>query len=81
MYVSSSLTSITKKNRKMASISRGLTTLHVTCQKMLGLWPIMNSMSLLNLEAEAEGLLVPGRQRVAASPRLERRSLLCDAAL
>ena len=73
-----------KKNRKMASMSRGLTTLHVTCQKMLGLWPIMNSMSLLNLEAEAKGPLVPRRQRKAesaASPRLERWSLLCDAAL
>lgn len=27
----------------------GLSTLHVTCQKILGLWPIINSMSLLNL--------------------------------
>ena len=81
MYVSSSLTSITKKNRKMASISRGLTTRHVTCQKMLGLWPIMNSMSLLNLESEAEGPLVPRRQRAAASPLLGRRTLPCDAAL
>lgn len=32
---------------------RGLTTRHMICQKMLGLCPIMNSMSLLNLEAEA----------------------------
>ena len=84
LYVSSSLTSIAKKNRKMANMSRGLTALHVTCQKALGLWPIMNSTSLLNLGAEAKGPLVPGRQRKAeraAPPHLERRSPLCDAAL
>lgn len=34
-------------------MSSGLTARHVICQKMLGLWPIINSMSLLNLEAEA----------------------------
>ena len=44
----------------MTSISSGLITLHVTCQKMLGLWPIMNSMSLLNLDTEVGGELSPG---------------------
>lgn len=28
----------------------GLITLQVTCQKILGLWPIINSISLLNLQ-------------------------------
>lgn len=73
LYVSSSLTLTTKKNKKMISISSGLTTLHVICQKMLGLWPIINSMSLLNLEAEAnrepsagghQGPLIPAKHRV-----------------
>lgn len=41
-------------------MSRGLTTLHMTCQKMLGLWPIINLMSSLNLEAEARGGCHPG---------------------
>lgn len=33
----------------MTIIISGLITLHVACQKILGLWPTMNSMSLLNL--------------------------------
>lgn len=33
----------------MTIIRSGLTTLHVTCQKIFGLWPTINSMSLLNL--------------------------------
>lgn len=33
----------------MTSIMRGLITLHVACQKMLGLCPIMKTRSLLNL--------------------------------
>lgn len=58
------LTSITKKKRKMTSMISGLTTLHVTCQKMLGLWPIMNSMSLLNLQQKPESLEAHEGQRL-----------------
>lgn len=75
LYVSSSLTLTTKKNKKMTSMSSGLTTLHVICQKMLGLWPIINSMSLLNLEAEAnrepsagghQGPVIPAKHRMGS---------------
>lgn len=33
----------------MTNIRSGLITLHVACQKIFGLWPTINSMSLLNL--------------------------------
>lgn len=45
----------------MTIIISGLITLHVACQKILGLWPIMNSMSLLNL---LESKVMRGKHKV-----------------
>lgn len=84
LYISSSLTFTTKKNRKMTSMSSGLTTLHMTCQKMLGLWPIINSMSLLNLDTagrkpspgDSDKPVVPSRQGVRP---VQPRHTICSA--
>lgn len=65
-------------------MSSGLTTLHMTCQKMLGLWPIINSMSLLNLDTagrkpslgDSDRPVVPSRQGVRP---VQPRHTICSA--
>lgn len=74
----------------MTSMISGLTSLHMTCQKMLGLWPTMNSMSLLNLEGQRPeggrhpqdiaGPRIPSRQRAGQPPMSDEWPPSCDAA-
>lgn len=60
---------------------RGLTSLQVTCQKMLGLCPIMNSISLLNLETKtgSSGFKAGQDQRMPAHKKEVQIIPNCDS--